>query len=300
MKSEIALPIGMKDCQAVWCEEKLYVGGGTTVTQSDSSTIIHVYSPDNNEWGSMNTITPVSHYALAVYQYQIVLVGGKECSSENDSQSTNKVWVMTESDEHWNADIIPPMSLQRCGAVAVSTDSVLIVTGGERVTFKLYVEMYDGSMSQWWNIKGPRDLDSNDVKIAIHEGDCYLMGGQQGISVFSASLVSLTCIRSSKVGSDHEEDLSLWRQIPDIPRQVAWGCPAIFGSRLVVQNGGFLFGYCPNSRVWVLVLKTPNENIYSTCVIGSNKELMIVGGEYFETKVLSKQIIQVSINCKYT
>ena len=294
--------MGMKDCQAVWCKEKLYVGGGTTVTQSDSATIIHVYSPDNNEWGSpMNT--PVSHFALAVYQYRIVLVGGKECSSENDIQSTNKVWVMTdsESDEPWNADIIPPMNLQRCGAVAVSTDSVLIVTGGERVTelstFKLYIEMYDGNTSQWWNIERPRGLDSNDMKMAIHEGDCYLMGGQEGISVFSASLVSL-----SKVGGDHEEDLSLWRQIPDIPRQVAWGCPAIFGSRLVVQNGGFLFALCPSSQdlVWVPVLKMPNENIYFTCVVGSNKELMIIGGEYFETKVLSKKINQVSINCKYT
>ena len=185
MKSEIKLPMGMKDCQAVRCEEKLYVGGGTT--QSDSATIIHVYSLDNNEWGSINT--PVSHFALAVYHWQrrrrIVLVGGKECSCE-DSLHTNKVWVMTESDEHWNADIIPPMSLQRCGAVAVSTDSVLIVTGGECVTelstFELYVEMYDGV--QWWNIRGPRDLVSNDVKMAIHEGDCYLMGGRRGISVF--------------------------------------------------------------------------------------------------------------------
>ena len=297
MKSEIALklPMGIKDCQAVRCEKKLYIGGGTIVPQSDSASIIHVYSLDNNEWDSMNT--PVSHFALAVYQCQIVLAGGKECSRE-DSLSTHKVWVRTESAEHWNTDIIPPMSLQRCGAVAVSTDSILIVTGGERVTelstFELYVEIYDGNASQWWNIRGPRDLGSNDVKMAIHEGDCYLLGGPQGRSVFSASLVSL-----SKVGGDHEEDLSRWRQITAIPPEVAWGCLAIFGSRLIVQNGGFLFAYCPNSREWVPVLKTPNENAYSTCVIGSNKELIIVGGEYFETNVLSKQIIQVSINCKY-
>jgi hypothetical protein len=105
------------------------------------------------------------------------------------------------------------------------------------------------------------------------------------------------------MGGDHEEDLPLWRKIPDIPQEVAGGCPAIFGSRLVVQNGGFLFAFCPNTQIWVQVLSTPNENIYSTCVIGSDRELMIIGGVSSvssETNVFSKQIIQVSINGKYT
>ena len=295
VKLEIHLPIEMKDSQAVLFKEKLYVGGGTTETQTDSA-MLYIYSPDSRAWDSMNT--PVSHFALAVYQSQIVLVGGKECCCENISQITNKVWVMTEQINHWKTDIIPHMKLHRSGAVAVSIDSVLIVTGGEHELSALYIEIYDGN-DMWWNIKRPSDLGVSDVKMAFHEGNCYLMGGLHGRSVFSANLGTL--VSSSKAGGDHEEDLSLWRQIPDIPEQVAWGCPAIFGSRLVVQNGGILYAFCPSTQVWVLVplkMKMPNENIYSACVIGSNRELIVIGGVSAETKLVSKEIIQVSINCK--
>ena len=291
MKLETQLPIEMKDSQAVWFKEKLYVGGGTAEIQTDSA-MLYIYSPYSSAWNSMSTQS-VSHFALAVYHSQIVLVGGKECCCENVIQITNKVWVMT--DEQIKTDIIPHMKLRRSGAVAVSIDTVLIVTGGEQESSALYTEIYDGNM--WWNIKRPSDLGGSDVKMALHEDYCYLIGGRHGRSAFSVNLASL--ISSSKAGGDHE-DLLLWRQMPDIPEQVAGGCPAIFGSRLVVQNGGIIYAFSPSTQVWVLALKMPNENIYSACVVGSNKELMVIGGVSAKTNVVSKDITQVSINCKYT
>ena len=284
----------MKDTQAVWFKEKLCVGGGTAETQTDSAKL-YIYSMDNSEWSL--TSTPVTDFALAVYQSRIVLAGGKECFCENSSRITNKVWVMADEQiSSWKTDIIPHMKLQRSGAVATGIDSVLIVAGGEHESSVLYIEIYDESM--WWNIKQPSDLVGNDVKMALHDGDCYLMGGRHGRSVFSASLVSL--IRGSKVGDDHEDNLSVWRQIPDVPEQVASGCPAVFGSRLVIQNGGILCAFCPGTEVWVFVLNTLNEDIYFASVIGSNSELMVIGGVSADTNVFSKQIIQVSLNCECT
>ena len=293
MKWEILckdLPIGMKDSQAVWFKGKLYLGGGTTTSQADSVKL-YIYSPDTNTWGSMNT--PVSHFALAVYQSQIVLVGGKKYGGENSSQMTNNVRVMTdELNSQWKMDIIPHMSFQRSGAVAVSIDSTLIVTGGEHELSALNIEIYDGRV--WQNIDRPSDLRGSDVKMVLHEFDCYFFGGRHGRSVFSANLSSL--ITSCKMGGDCEEDL--WRQVPDIPEQVAGGCPTVFGCRLVVENGGILYAYSPNTQVWVHMPKMPNEDVYNACIVCSNRELMVIGGLSAKTNVVSKQVAKVSINCK--
>ena len=279
----------MKDCQVVSFKGKVYVGGGTAATDSNDPARLYVYSPKDNTWDSMNT--PVSHFALAIYKSKIVLVGGRVCYGEN-KQITNKVWVMPDKGfGRWKHEIIPNMKLQRFGASAVSIDDILIVTGGENETSALGIEIYDGK--KWWNVNRPSDLCGSDVKIVLHEGDCYLFGGRHGRSVFSAKLASL--IATCKMGDELHVS---WRQMPNIPKQVAGGYPTVFGNTVVIQNGGVLYAYSPHTCDWVYVQNIPNGNLFCTGVTSSSRELMIIGGVSAETKVASSKVVKASIDGK--
>ena len=179
----------------------------------------------------------------------------------------------------------------------MSIDNYLIVTGGEHEASALDIEIYDGNT--WWNIKRPSDLCGSDVKMVLHEGDCYLVGGQHGRLCFSANLSSL--ITHHKIGDDSKGELCLWRQMPNIPKQVAGGSLAVFGRRLVIQNGGALYAYSPYTHIWLHVLNVPDENLYCACVVCSGTELMVVGGvsRSAETKVTSSRVFKAFAKGKY-
>ena len=112
--------MGMSDAQAVWLEDKLYVGGGWT---SQSNAKLYIYTPSTDTWGEMNT--PVYWFALITYHSQLTLVGGRE---RGNRSVTNKLWTLTSHDQ-WR-ETLPPMTVKRRSASAVEYAKNIIVAGG--------------------------------------------------------------------------------------------------------------------------------------------------------------------------
>lgn len=270
----------MKDAQAVRFEGKLYVGGGTAMKRRDSAKI-YVYTPAKDSWHSAEL--PVSHFALAVYRSQIVLVGGRfYCGEEEDGPITNQIFVLPKM-EYGQCKVLCEMKFQRCGACATSiesrSESILIITGGEQEASATCIEIFNGK--SWFNLSRPSDLCDTNVAVFLHNGDCYLWGGKDGISVFSAPLASLEAIWKPQNISNVDEISISWRKLPSFPKQVIGGCLTAFGSRLLVQNGGIFYAYSPYTCLWVHVLNIPTcfEQLYYSCVVVlSTGDLMMIGG----------------------
>lgn len=287
----------MKDAQAVCFEGKLYVGSGTAMKRRDSAKI-YVYTPAKDSWHSAEI--PVSHFALAVYHSQIVLVGGRfYCGEGKDGPITNQILVLPKM-EYGQCKVLCEMKFQRCGAYATSiesrSESILIITGGEQEASATCIEIFNGK--SWFNLSRPSDLCGTNVAVFLHNGDFYLWGGKDGRSVFSAPLASLEAIWKPQNISSVDE--IPWKKLPSFPKQVIGGCLTAFGSRLLVQNGGIFYAYSPYTRSWVHVLNVPTcfGQLYNSCVVVlSAGDLMMIGGVLSVSQAeIANTVIKASVD----
>ena len=76
----------MNDAQAVWLDDKLYLGGGWSSKEIRDDARLYIYIPTTDMWRIINT--PVQWFALVSYHSHLVLVGGREyVNEEQDGQS---------------------------------------------------------------------------------------------------------------------------------------------------------------------------------------------------------------------
>ena len=205
--------------QAVWLDEKLYIGGklnaGDSVIlccNSDMQLLTKIKSP--SLWS-----------ALTTYQGRLVLVGGREVAT---GDITNKLWSLQDNGT-WAEDL-PPMLTQRNSSTVVSTGHHLLVAGGVGVDVEEVsaVEVFDGKR---WSRTEPLHKEVYYMKSALRDGEWYLMGGwTQGRSVFSASVDALLAT-DDKVKESH----CVWRTLPEAP--LKFSSPVAFGSLLLAISG---------------------------------------------------------------
>ena len=199
------------------------------------------------------------------------LVGGRE---RGNKEVTDKLWTLTSHDQ-WR-EILPPMTVKRCGASAVEYVKNIIVAGGQndRRGYIDIVEVYNGhhwTKAQclpkpcWW------------MKSAVLSGYWYLMGGnEQGKEVYCASLASL--VASCQLS---EELLpSVWKRLTDVPHELS--SLVVFGNRLIAVGGypltSSIHAYSPHTQSWIRVGDMP-IGLNSTCaVVLPTGSLMVIGG----------------------
>lgn len=159
-----ALPVHMKDLQAVSFNGKLHVGG--TAESHTLSAGLYSYTSAVSLWEKINT--PVYRFALASYHSQLLLIGGRVfIGDDNAGPKTNTIFELVKS------EIIQHSHLptNRCDAFAVSFGDVLVVAGGEYLS---NIEIYDGSM--WWTIRHP--CIPNEIMSLVHFNQhLYLKSG---------------------------------------------------------------------------------------------------------------------------
>ncbi len=126
----------MSSVQGVILGNRLYLGGGISF---GNEATIYTCGLAVDTWSTIPT--PTKHFALVKYQSQLVLAGGT-------APTTNNLWTMGMDTQTWNKPF-PPMPTPRYGAVAISTENVLIVAGGYGVDYKCVdvVEVFEGH--QW-------------------------------------------------------------------------------------------------------------------------------------------------------
>ena len=269
------LPVGMHSAQAVWLGDKLYVGGGISISSRDDTRLC-IYTPTTDTWRTVNI--PVYHFALITYHSQLVLVGGREhVGVGRKGPATNKLWTLTEHDQ-WR-ETLPPMTTKCYSASAVEFADNIIVAGGKDDKGRNIdiVEVYNG---HHWAKAQCLPKPCNDMKSTVLNGHWYLMGGWgQGKEVYYASLDSLvaSCQPSEKPLP------SVWKRLPDVPH--VRSSTAVFGNRLIAVGGGYISSlsssihtYSPKAQSWVHVGDMP-VGLHSTCTaVLPTGELMVIGG----------------------
>ena len=277
------LPIGMRDLQAVWLQNKVYAGGGMSYRRDAAR--LYIYTPTTNTWCDINT--PVSWFALIIYHFRLVLVGGREYVGEwRDGPVTNKLWTLTEHDQ-W-IHTLPPMIKCHYLASAVEFANNILVAGGKddggRITN--IVEVYNG---HHWAIAQPLPQPCCLMKSTVLNGQWYLMGGlKQEFNVYHASLDSL--VASCQASGTFQP--YIWKRLSydsganeHSSTHSAYCSAAVLGKRLIAIGGedykspvSSIHAYSPYTQSWVHVGDIP-VRLGSVCTIGlPTRELMVIGG----------------------
>ena len=273
------MPFGMSHyIQSVQVQGTLYVGGGHG--DSDNEYIVMTYEISAGKWA---TLPPYStrFFTMTAIDNHLVLVGGWG----RGSVSSKVLGVWSEDSKQWTHPY-PDMTTPRRLCSAVVYKQYLVVVGGVGAggVRLSSVEVMNTDTKQWYaGPPTPRALSS--MKTATAGDVCYFMGG--GIEgsytnkVYSVSLPALV----SQLNSDSSaKDTQTWKELPQLP--VIQHAPlSISGSLLAV--GGYknrkavsaLHLYQPDAGQWVKVGDLSSPRRLSTCVMISDKELLVAGGE---------------------
>ena len=301
------MPIKTRNAQAVWLNDRLYVGGGVTQRTYKSGTNkrsfrdaarLYSYLPEKDEWIEKPIDTPTYYFALTVYHSQLVIASGCEYQRwDKVGLHTNKVYTLTSSvegeEKKWQ-DEIPPMNIKRHSATGISIGDHLMVAGGlgiNGVELKS-VEVYNGH--EWARARElPRACWH--MKCTLYKGCLYLMGGVgQGQKVYYIEIDHLiaNCTAVSDLAPSSELDEKVWKKITSIPHERS--ALAAFGGSLIAIGGGDLFSptskmyaYAPgpvgNSplQLWIPIASgnLPTSLISICAVTLPSGELMSIGGE---------------------
>ena len=276
----------MRDAQAVWLKDKLYVGGGLTYVPNDAI-YLYVYSPNTDTWDTLDT--PACQFALTTYHSQLVIVGGwvrYDNSGLGWGSPTNKLWVLNEHNQ-LDETVIPPMITERFHASSVEYKDRIVVAGGYGREIEVDItEVYDSS--QWVKAQClPKPCSK--MKSTILNGSWYLMGGEtQGETVYYASLDALVDL------SQHPG----WKRLKDVPHKHS--SPAVFRNRLMAIGGGItsahssIYSYSAYTKSWVHEGDMPLKLSCTCTSILPTGKLTIIGGQRFS--VQQSCVHQASLN----
>ena len=222
----------MKDVQAVVLNNKVYVSPADIVDRIGrcvlkmNTGIICIYDVSGNSWKEIKSAT--SQHALAVYNNQLVLVGGKDPSTH---ACTNELRVLQDEELGWTQPL-PPMPTERCNPSAAGIGSHLAVAGGHGPV-RHYpipldtVEIFD---NQEWRVAESLPKPSYRMKSVLQDNTWYLMGGRgQGREVYCTSLNDLIATPNPGITR------SIWRKLPDVPFKNS--TPAVFMNELIAIGG---------------------------------------------------------------
>ena len=267
------MPFGMSYyIQSVQVQGTLYVGGGGA-----AGDIVMTYDISAGKWA---TLPPYStrYFAMTAINNHLVLVGGRG----RDGVRIKALGVWSEDSKKWTHPY-PDMTTPRSSCSAVVYNQYLVVAGGWGAGDTLSsVEVMNTDTKQWY-VGPPTPIAWDSMKTATAGDVCYFMGG--GIDsvytnrVYSVSLPALV----SQLNSDcSAKDTQTWKELPQLP--VTQAAPlSISGSLLAV--GGYkdlkavsaLHLYQPDGQ-WVKVADLPSPRCRCTCVMISDKELIVAGG----------------------
>ena len=135
----------MKGAQAVFFNDHLYIGGGYTGCSANDSTVFRFHPPSNN-WEQLPTC-PVKWFGMAVFNQQLVLVGGREIGSRK-YKSSNRIVSWNEVNQSW-AFSLPPMTFARASPIVFGYHGYLVVAGGEKGSLDYCVEVLDPVAKRW-------------------------------------------------------------------------------------------------------------------------------------------------------
>ena len=234
-----------------------------------------VYHIRSDSW-NIHSWSPAYYAALTTYHSQLVLIGGEEIGT---GIVTNRVWVWQEGE--W-CPSLPPMTVARRRASAVSSGNLIIVAGGRTSPFHSststdVVELFNGHS---WMMAQPLPVAYWSMKIVLLNGELYL-GGQrllgEGYEVFRATVQSIV------ESTENDSQSHVWTRLPPVPHLIY--SVAGYNSRILAFEGGLsrtaIHAYFPTTQSWVHVEDAPASNsIFHSCALTlPTGDLIVVTGD---------------------
>ena len=286
------MPFGMSGhIQSVQIQGTVYVGGGTAAN-GDNRYIVMTYDISAGKWA---TLPPYSthFFTMTVIGNHPVLVGGQGRHGVN----SKVLGVWSEDSKKWTHPY-PDMPTPRFSCSVVVYRQYLVAAGGygARGEDLSSVAVMNTDSKQWYVAPSTPAAWSNMMTATV--GDtCYFMGGYTGgtsntYSVYSVSLPALV----SQLNSDSSaKDTQTWKELPQLP--VTKAAPlSISGSLLAVggfKNESALHLYKPDAGQWVKVADMPTPRYSTTCIMITDKELLVVGGIGDKDRLATMDIAQI-------
>lgn len=269
----------MSHPQCVLLHDVLYVGG-----KLEDKTKLFMSKTVTKHLVWKVCLTPTYYYSLTTYRSQLVLLGGLNTDT---GQASDKLWTLSSNaGMKWSPSIIKDMPTKRWEASAVNTGNpeYIVVAGGLGVGNCILdtVEVFTGK--EWCTAAvEPLPNRCSYLKWTLHEGKCYLCGGDyQGSNIYGCDLKLLlkSCEQSGVV---NKAPLPLWSKF-QVP--LSDSNTASFGQHLISIGGKQLDTYSPDivalsplSQSWVHVGKLPIALRGAASIVLPTGELVVIGGD---------------------
>ena len=276
------LPAPVAGAHSVWLNGKLYVGGGYIFGGSFAQLL--VYSPSEDSWEVIPT--PTEHYALATYHSQLVLVGGRDPTTD---KSTSKVWLL-EDRSCVPHPTVPDMPVSTSWSAAVGFGDYLIVSGSEQDEGSTAMSVFDGQ--NWLSAQALPETHFQ-MKSAVNGDDWYLSGGKV---VYRTPLKSLVASAVSPAAAAAAQS-AVWERLPDKPHEdcgITWFADhllAVGGGSFVSKRMRTVYAFNPQANVWEHVSDLLGDGCCDNCcAVLPTAELLVIGGSDTMQRVLKATI----------
>lgn len=298
------IPVGMKDICGVFYNKQLHIGGGCTGNPK-ADAMIYAYSPDVDMWKVLPPC-PLKWFAMATWNKQLVLVGGKEMNNAKKAIATNKVAVWEKS--NWEF-AIPPMQIARVSPMAVSYGKYLAIAGGRRGYLGYSVEVLDAGTMQWVQVPAipiavfPHTsavcgnklylMHQKSAKILHTDIPVFVKQKKVDAIIDSNSLEDLSDSSESTSPELYDSEIpSIWQPIPKppvFPLRIAsvGGYLAVF-SHHSGEGSMAIHTYFPETNSWYQVGKFPEVTSNISCFTSDDKKLYIAGGDTINSQYSQK------------
>lgn len=276
----------------------MYVGGGKNNFvgwgSKDNRYRVMEYDISTKQWTKLPQYI-ARYFSMVVIYDQLVLVGGK-----GDQKETDKLGVWEADRKEW---IYPypqmPTARYMCSAVVYGSEW-LVVIGGETTATEYHdlstVEVFNFSTGEWCD--GPRaPVPMSEMQTAVVRGTCYFMGGFSGgdfidlNGIHTMTLPALVdYITSKDPRSKRVSKRQIWNKIPGMP--FTRSNPVCVGGSLLTVGGELtkndwanavqdILLYQHDKLEWLKIGDLPSHRLGSVCVMVSERELFMAGGEDF-------------------
>ena len=264
--------------QSVVVQGKIYVGGGWA---GDNNYTVMTYIISSETWDSLPSYR-ACWFAMTAINHHLVLVGGRERGGEY-----SKVLGVWEADCKTWSHPYPDMPTARLSPSAVVSNNWLVIAGGYDSGRLSCVEVLNTDSKQWY-AGPPTATPWSHMKTAVVGDVAYFMGGWDSVSsigkVYCISIQNLISHVTSKDSSG--TDRQIWKEIPG--PQLTWSTPLSMTGSLLILGGKCkdhkaavtaIHHYQPDTGVWMKVGDLPSPRCRCTCVMTTDRELLVAGGE---------------------
>lgn len=262
--------------RAVLVKEKVYVGGG--ITMSEKEAVVMCYNINSNYWFELPPyITHSDQYrysSLAILNDELIMVGGENCKNYT---RTSKVHAWNEDSRRWIERYHPMITPCDSPTVVTFRNRWLIVIGGRPGSLN-DVQILDSRSSRWYN-GAPLPEGCFDASAVTINDTCYIIGGstENGKRVYCVNLDHLINLSSSP-----------WQSLPDVPLERSTAL-AVGGALLAIGGAGpstDIYLYEASTKTWKSAGQLPRARCDCACLLLPNRSIFITGGRTNPSKKL--------------